>query len=103
MAVDVGLRYANPTYDLYDLHEQVVRQRDQSVQRLAGKWALDDCASAVQFVVNGRTLRIAWPQVGDFEERVLNADQREVVSVVVSAGKYQEGLSGYAPTAGAGR
>jgi hypothetical protein len=61
------------------------------------------CASAVQFVVNGRTLRIAWPQVGDFEERVLNADQRDVVGVVVSAGKYQEGLSGYAPTAGAGR
>ena len=81
------------------LREQVVTQRDQSVQRLAGKWALDDCASAVQFVVNGRTLRIAWPQVGDFEERVLNAEQREVVSVVVSAGKYQGGLSGYIPVA----
>ncbi len=52
MAVDVGLRYANPTYDLYDLREQVVTQRDHSVQHLAGKWALDDCASAVQFVVN---------------------------------------------------
>ena len=81
------------------LREQVVTQRDQSVQRLAGKWALDDCAKAAQFAVSGRSLQIAWPPFGDFEERVLNADPREVVSTVVSADKYQGRLSGYAPTA----
>jgi len=81
------------------LRAEVVSQRDQSVQRLAGKWALDDCAKAAQFVVSGRSLQIAWPPFGDFEERVLNADPREVVSMVVSAGKYQGRLSGYAPTA----
>jgi hypothetical protein len=81
------------------LREQVVTQRDQSVQRLAGKWTLDDCAKAAQFVVNGRSLQIAWPPHGDFEERVLNADQREVVTVVITAGKYQGRLSGYTPAA----
>ncbi|KFB69046.1 TIR domain-containing protein [Candidatus Accumulibacter vicinus] len=81
------------------LREQIVSQRDRSVQRLAGNWALDDCTKAAKFVVNGRSLQIAWPPFGDFEERVLSADPREVVSMVVSAGKYQGRLSGYAPTA----
>jgi hypothetical protein len=84
------------------LREQVIAQRDQSntaSRRQVGPRRLRECRASVQFVVKGRSLQIAWPPFGDFEERVLNADQREVVSVVVSAGKYQGRLSGYAPAA----
>jgi hypothetical protein len=54
------------------LRTDAAKAQEQAMQTLAGRWTVQGCESASSWSVEGGQLRVTWPQVGDFEARVLH-------------------------------
>jgi hypothetical protein len=94
--LDASLRAYRELHGLPDrLKTELQSLRAAQVARLGGQWALADCKEAAIWTVKDPNLTVLWPKQGVFEEKILDASDAGVTTVILTPDAYRHRLYRY--------